>query len=162
MSPGLRQERSGRVRKAKDESQSVFDTVAPEEEKTEKKESTPSVGVSRQSDHVRKYPSIGTQLAHSSITLVTAQILYGKFQNLTQEAQQTRSSNFGKAYRLCHFADDVQRETSEQAHPKHARRCQVARNIKRHRQQEDGHRYGGIYSITCLRCLTLGPLRTQS
>ena len=70
MSPGLRQERSGRVRKAKDESQSVFDTVAPEQEKTEKKESTPSVGVSRQSDHVREYPSIGTQLAHSSITLV--------------------------------------------------------------------------------------------
>ena len=55
MTPGLRQERSNReidtVKQAKAES--VFDTVAPEDEKGQQKDSTPSVGVPRQSDHVR-------------------------------------------------------------------------------------------------------------
>ena len=71
VSPGLRQERSSREAdaakrtKAKDESQSVFDTVAPEEGKTEKKDSTSSVGMTRQSDHVREYLSdIGTAGSH--------------------------------------------------------------------------------------------------
>ena len=78
----------------------------------------------------------------------TAQVLYGEFQNLTQETQQTRSSTLRKAYRFCHIANDVQRETSEQAHSKHARRGQVARVVKRHRPQEDGRRYGKFNSIT--------------
>ena len=62
VTPGLRQERSSREidaakrTKAEEESQSVFDTVAPGEEKTQK-DSTSSVGMPRQSDHVRKYPS---------------------------------------------------------------------------------------------------------
>ena len=59
VSPGLRQERSNREidtakrTKAEDANQSVFDPVAPEDEKTQRKDSTPSVGVPRQSDHVR-------------------------------------------------------------------------------------------------------------
>lgn len=59
VSPGLRQKRSDREidtakrSKAEDTSQSVFDTVAPEDENTQPKDSTPSVGVPRQSDHVR-------------------------------------------------------------------------------------------------------------
>lgn len=78
----------------------------------------------------------------------TAQVLYGEFQNITQETQQTRSSTFRKAHRFCHIADDVQRETREQAPSKHARRCQVARDVERHRPQEDGRRYGKFSSIT--------------
>ena len=78
----------------------------------------------------------------------TAQVLYGKFQNLTQETQQTRSSTFREAYRFCHIANDVQRETSEQAHSKHARRGQVARVVKGYRPQEDGRRYDKFNSIT--------------
>ena len=80
----------------------------------------------------------------------TAQVFYGEFQNLTQETQQTRSSTFRKAHRLCHIADDVQRETSEQAHSKHAGRCQVARGVEGDRPQEDGRRYGKFNSITSL------------
>jgi hypothetical protein len=59
VTPGLRQERSSREvdtakrTKAEDANQSVFDTVAPEDEKTQQKDSTPSAGVPRQSDHVR-------------------------------------------------------------------------------------------------------------
>ena len=80
----------------------------------------------------------------------TAQVLYGEFQNLAQETQQTRSSTLRKAYRFCHIANDVQRETSEQAHSKHARRGQVARVVKGHRPQEDGRRYDKFNSITPL------------
>jgi hypothetical protein len=55
VTPGLRQERSNReIDTAKrTKAESVFDTVAPEDEKTQQKDSTPSVGVPRQSDHVR-------------------------------------------------------------------------------------------------------------
>ena len=58
VTPGLRQERSNREidtakrTKAEDTSKSVFDTVAPGDEKTQQKDSTPSVGVPKQSDHV--------------------------------------------------------------------------------------------------------------
>jgi large subunit ribosomal protein L22 len=61
VNPGLREQRSSREidaakrTKAEDESQSVFDTVVPGEEKAQKG-STSSVGMPRQSDHVRKYP----------------------------------------------------------------------------------------------------------
>jgi hypothetical protein len=71
VTPGVRQQRSNREMdtakrtKTEDDSQSVFDTVAPEEQKTQEKDSMPSVGVPRQSDHVREYPLIGTQLAHT-------------------------------------------------------------------------------------------------
>lgn len=59
VSPGLRKERSSREvdtakrAKAEDASQSVFDTVAPEDERTQQKDSTPSPGVPKKSDHVR-------------------------------------------------------------------------------------------------------------
>lgn len=77
VNPGLREQRSSREidaakrTKAEDESQSVFDTVVPGEEKAQK-DSTSSVGMPRQSDHVRKYPpaklTIMT-LLHSTNTL---------------------------------------------------------------------------------------------
>lgn len=64
VNPGLRQQRSSReidaAKRTKDEedSQSIFDTAAPEEEKTQQKDSTPSAtGVARRSDHVRGYAS---------------------------------------------------------------------------------------------------------
>jgi len=149
VSPGLRQQRSSREidtakrTKAQDDSQSIFDTVVSEEEKSQQKDSTPSAGLSRQSDHVRENAFFFFEREpHLLLDTRTAQVLYGEFQNLAQETQQTRSSTFRKAYRLCHIANDVQRETSEQAHSKHARRCQVARDVKRHRPQEDGRRYG--------------------
>lgn len=161
MSPGLRQQRSSReidaAKRTKDgdESQNIFDTVVSEEEKTQQKDSTPSAGVSRLSDHVREYTAFilnaNTPLTHThTIRARTAQVLYSEFQNLTQETQQTRSSTFRKAYRFCHIADDVQRETSEQAHSKYAGRCQVARVVEGHRPQEDGRRCGKFNSITSL------------
>ena len=61
VSPGLRQQRSSReidaAKRTKDgdESQNIFDTVVSEEEKTQQKDSTPSAGASRQSDHVRDF-----------------------------------------------------------------------------------------------------------
>ncbi len=92
VTPGLRQERSRREidtakqTKAEGESQSVFDTVSPEEGKAQQKDSTPSVGMPRQSDHVREYPLLSvirTPPTHSIKNYCVAQILYGKFQNLT-------------------------------------------------------------------------------
>src|SRR6267142_228761 len=84
---------------------------------------------------------------HAHSTLCTAQVLYGKFQNLTQETQQNRSSSFWKAHRFSHLANDIQRETSGQAHSKYACRRQGARDIKRHRPQEDDRWYDESHSI---------------
>jgi len=62
VNPGFRQKQSNREAdttkraKAEDESQSVFDAVASEEEEKaqqQQNDSKPSVGVTRQSDHVR-------------------------------------------------------------------------------------------------------------
>ena len=117
LSPGLREKRSNREIDAakrtetQDDSQSIFDTVTPEVEKAQQAD-TKVTGV-RQSDHVRECIMYRVQ---QSLTACLAQILDCKFQNLTPEAQQTRPSDFWKAYRLGHLADDVQREAGEQAH----------------------------------------------
>ncbi|KAN0126778.1 Ribosomal protein L22/L17 [Russula decolorans] len=80
VSPGLRQERSSREidtakrTKAEDAtSQSVFDTVAPEDEKTQQKGSTPSVGVPRQSDH-HKYSTANFKISHRKLNKLGRQI----------------------------------------------------------------------------------------
>lgn len=50
------------------------------------------------------------------LTACAAQVLNCEFQNLTSETKQTRPSDFWKARRLGHLANDVQREAGEQAH----------------------------------------------
>lgn len=92
-------------------------------------------------------PQLERTHTHTHSTLRTAQVLYGKFQNLAQEAQQTRSSSFRKAHRFSHLANDIQRETGEQAHSKYACRRQGARDVKRHRPQEDDRWYDESHSI---------------
>jgi hypothetical protein len=86
-------------------------------------------------------PQIERTHTHTHSTLHTAQVLYGKFQNITQETQQDRSSGFRKAHRFSHLANDIQRETSEQADSKYACRRQGARDVKGHRPQEDDRWY---------------------
>ncbi|KAI0278845.1 mitochondrial 50S ribosomal protein L22 [Russula aff. rugulosa BPL654] len=79
VTPGLRQERSNRDidtekrTKAEDTSQSVFDTVAPEDEKTQQKDSTPSVGVPKQSDH-HKYSTANFKISHRKLNKLGRQI----------------------------------------------------------------------------------------
>jgi len=79
VSPGLRQQRSSREieaakrTKAKDDSQSVFDTVVSEEAETQQKDSTPSVRVSRQSDH-HKYSTANFKISHRKLNKLGRQI----------------------------------------------------------------------------------------
>jgi large subunit ribosomal protein L22 len=78
VSPGLRQQRSNREidaakrTKAEDESQSVFDTVAPREEKAQK-DSSSSVGMPRQSDH-HKYSTANFKISHRKLNKLGRQI----------------------------------------------------------------------------------------
>ncbi|KAI0005074.1 ribosomal protein L22/L17 [Russula compacta] len=81
VSPGLRQQRSDReIDTAKrtnaedDSSQSIFDTVASEEEKAQQKDSTtPSVGVPRQSDH-HKYSTANFKISHRKLNKLGRQL----------------------------------------------------------------------------------------
>ncbi|KAI9513335.1 mitochondrial 50S ribosomal protein L22 [Russula earlei] len=79
VSPNLREKRSSREidaakrAKAEDESQSVFDAVAPGEEKPRLKDSKPSVGMPRQSDH-HKYSTANFKISHRKLNKLGRQI----------------------------------------------------------------------------------------
>jgi len=80
VNPALRRKQSNRETdtakraKAEDESQSVFDAVASEEETSQQqKDSKPSVGVTRQSDH-HKYSTANFKISHRKLNKLGRQI----------------------------------------------------------------------------------------
>jgi hypothetical protein len=96
VSPGLRQQRSSReidaAKRTKDgdESQNIFDTVVSEEEKTQQKDSTPSAGASRQSDHVREYTAFFLDREHHLLN-------YGSRTHSTSTLRRISKSHTGNS-----------------------------------------------------------------
>jgi len=77
VTPGLRKKEpeidKAKRTKAESESESIFDTVTPEEEKTQKKDRTPSVGMPKQSDH-HKYSTTNFKISHRKLNKLGRQI----------------------------------------------------------------------------------------